>query len=721
MVEPLIRWLEDGTGYRFSDSGQTLSSKWYADDATLVTESLEAMQALCSKIDAFSKWSGIRENTAKCRTTGFIPDFQRFKKDIQRKGALEGLLSSLRLGGQRIPVLPQDEPLPGGYLGTCLTASLHNGAHLNWARDTLKKSVSDVVGAPLPPTAAQTLLQYTAHAKINHSHCLTALSWAEVAQPDAILVGGARRIHSLPRGFPRVGIQAEQRELGLNFPSIWEDYSATAARLWINLLNDKGELGGTARRSLQRASDRFHNYPPTLALTHCDSVMGRVAAILISSDIYPTGSPPIWQGSQISTDLITALIPALGPDGAPLEEQPFPEATKVLARLAPFWEYGVLEWKQVLRRTPSGAPKVLSDSELLNAGTMSGASSTGPPVLRALGYLRCLLTSSSMQDFQRRRSQLTAKHLQPEPIVAARWRRMRFHWDCIPEAPAPWKQSADTEPPSVLSLIQEHAKRPPPPEETRIEISVFRGQQFPRKRKNDKRHAPLTLPLRGSDQAGEYSEITAVHELRKRKVYEQRGRGRKCTGEVWEYRVSWAPEPCPYFNVKNQKRAGFRVQDIQVLQKVQELPELDDSDLEAICAKCNRYKRVESGEPYQCERCFKWFHAECLHPATTVAVIEAQACWTCPGCAPATARNPVDLQLCKVQWADDWQGVHHIKSIKGGRNALEEFREKEMRQKADATRNKSMREAAPTVFGAPTSRISDETENTYGYSYEYLG
>ena len=47
MVE-LIRWLEDGTSYRFSDSGQTLSSKWYADDATLVTDSLEAMQALCS-------------------------------------------------------------------------------------------------------------------------------------------------------------------------------------------------------------------------------------------------------------------------------------------------------------------------------------------------------------------------------------------------------------------------------------------------------------------------------------------------------------------------------------------------------------------------------------------------------------------------------------------------------------------------------------------------
>ena len=79
---------------------------------------------------------------------------------------------------------------------------------------------------------------------------------------------------------------------------------------------------------------------------------------------------------------------------------------------------------------------------------------------------------------------------------------------------------------------------------------------------------------------------------------------------------------------------------MQVLQTVQELPELDDSDLDAICAKCNRYKRMGSGEPYQCERCFKWLHAECLQPATTVAKIEAHACWTCPGCAP-----PLQQQL----------------------------------------------------------------------------
>ena len=284
-----------------------------------------------------------------------------------------------------------------------------------------------------------------------------------MAELDSILAGGARKIHSLPRGFPRVGIHAEQRELGVSFPSIWEDYSAIAARLWILLLNDEGELGVTANRSLQRVSHRFQNYPPALALSHCDSMLGRIAAILITSDIHPTGSPPIWQGSQISTDLINGLIPALGLDGALLAEQPYLDAAKVLARLAPFWEHGILEWKQVLRRIPTGTPRVLSDSELTE--TMSEASSTGP-VLKALGYLRCLLTSSSLADFQRRRSQLTSKHLQSEPIVDARWRRMPFHCPGLHSRSATTLETSKRRGPIsaiLLSLLQEHVKRPPPP------------------------------------------------------------------------------------------------------------------------------------------------------------------------------------------------------------------------------------------------------------------
>jgi hypothetical protein len=44
--------------------------------------------------------------------------------------ALKARLAHITLGGQRIGVLTQDEPLPSGYLGTALTASLCMDAHL---------------------------------------------------------------------------------------------------------------------------------------------------------------------------------------------------------------------------------------------------------------------------------------------------------------------------------------------------------------------------------------------------------------------------------------------------------------------------------------------------------------------------------------------------------------------------------------------------------------
>jgi hypothetical protein len=47
MVEPLIRWLKaSGKGYDIASCGLNLASKWYADDGTLITNSVEDMIAL---------------------------------------------------------------------------------------------------------------------------------------------------------------------------------------------------------------------------------------------------------------------------------------------------------------------------------------------------------------------------------------------------------------------------------------------------------------------------------------------------------------------------------------------------------------------------------------------------------------------------------------------------------------------------------------------------
>ncbi len=81
MVEPLIRWLTaSGKGYNIASCGLKLASKWYADDGTLLTNSVEDVVSLLDIIQQFSTWSGIHLNTAKCKITAYIHELQAIPK-----------------------------------------------------------------------------------------------------------------------------------------------------------------------------------------------------------------------------------------------------------------------------------------------------------------------------------------------------------------------------------------------------------------------------------------------------------------------------------------------------------------------------------------------------------------------------------------------------------------------------------------------------------------
>jgi len=70
MVEPLIRWLTaSGKGYEIASCDLKLASKYYADDGTLITNSVDDMISLLDIIQQFSTWSGIHLNAAKCKIT----------------------------------------------------------------------------------------------------------------------------------------------------------------------------------------------------------------------------------------------------------------------------------------------------------------------------------------------------------------------------------------------------------------------------------------------------------------------------------------------------------------------------------------------------------------------------------------------------------------------------------------------------------------------------
>ena len=55
MIEPLIRWLNTSDkGYEMTSCGLRLASKWYADDGTLVTNTIEDMVTLLDIVKQFS-------------------------------------------------------------------------------------------------------------------------------------------------------------------------------------------------------------------------------------------------------------------------------------------------------------------------------------------------------------------------------------------------------------------------------------------------------------------------------------------------------------------------------------------------------------------------------------------------------------------------------------------------------------------------------------------
>ena len=95
-----------------------------------MTDTIDDMITLLNIVEPFNDWSGIRLNVGKCKITAYLQGLQFTRKKTNRDDALRARLDHVSLGGHRIGVLSQDEPLPGEYFRTSLTASLCPNAHL---------------------------------------------------------------------------------------------------------------------------------------------------------------------------------------------------------------------------------------------------------------------------------------------------------------------------------------------------------------------------------------------------------------------------------------------------------------------------------------------------------------------------------------------------------------------------------------------------------------
>lgn len=137
-----------------------------------------------------------------------------------------------------------------GYLGAHIAACLTRELHLRWAATSCREATDSLTDLPISPQIPATLLGCQGPSRLNHTHHLAHLTWEDVAKLDAILLNGVRQIHRLPKSFPRVALQSPTRELGLNFPSIWEYYIASARATKCRIFSDTGTLGRATKKSL---------------------------------------------------------------------------------------------------------------------------------------------------------------------------------------------------------------------------------------------------------------------------------------------------------------------------------------------------------------------------------------------------------------------------------------------------------------------------------------
>ena len=212
------------------------------------------MIVLLDLVNQFSMWSGIHLNVNKFKITTFVYEFQAIPRKRDRDDALQARLAYVNMVGQPIGSLSQYEPLPRGYQGTSLTASLCPDAHIRRTKEQEQKIDKALARAPLCPHNKQRLLLYGAHSKIAHTHCLMALSLDAMKEIDSLLEKISIKIWGLPTSLPRTGLHAPIEEIGLNIPLIWEDFCGTALKFWTHILNGEGALGTTARPSLHGAA-----------------------------------------------------------------------------------------------------------------------------------------------------------------------------------------------------------------------------------------------------------------------------------------------------------------------------------------------------------------------------------------------------------------------------------------------------------------------------------
>ena len=250
------------------------------------------------------------------------------------------------------------------------------------------------------------------------------------------------------------------------------------------------------------------------------------------------------------------------------------------------------------------------------------------PLASALTYLRALLASTDPDTWTRLKQSIKKIPLWDRPI-APRWRTLfADDWTAIPATPSPQALAQATRQHSIRSAFTRLENIPPvtqadPPPKLTLHFPTPRMRKADKRRANLKRKAPITRePLRGSDASGENANITRIlSRCTPRRIRTPQG-----STLVEEFLVQWDPEDCTLQEALTQQAQGFVITSIHSL----------DEEIPTPLIQAATAAKRPRGRPREADR---------LPPETK----------------------------CRVQFAPSPQGPNHIRTIRGGKEALDAF------------------------------------------------
>lgn len=293
-IDPLLKWLQNGgRGYSFGCLSSLpkpdrlryrMAGQAYVDDLAITTNNIEDMGVQVKKLSMWSAYAHVDVNVDKCAATGALHRTVP-SGDIQVMAAkLVSLFACIFIAGQRVPVLPPDQPYK--YLGWLVTMTLHWHYQYQQSLETIRAYGMRIRDSMARMGQVVDLVNSKIRPAVTYHLSLAPYTVAQVEQLDRALANTVRAACRLPRGFAQAGIMLPRDKGGMGLRPLMSDYVQSTTSALVHRLNDQGPLGVVTRGLMKAQMQKWGRSPlEHVKLAWHQSTALRQARIMITSGL----------------------------------------------------------------------------------------------------------------------------------------------------------------------------------------------------------------------------------------------------------------------------------------------------------------------------------------------------------------------------------------------------------------------------------------------------